>query len=127
MNKEDVKTLIMLYQQHPCLYVTKSVDYHNQIKREKALQMICEQYENITQQSLTPEIVKKKINNLRSQYLEHLNRIKRSKASGASFDDVYKPSWWLFEEMSFLDPHLVQRKEESSLTLSKYKISSIMA
>ncbi|CAL1671891.1 unnamed protein product [Lasius platythorax] len=90
MDKENVKILIMLYEQHPCLYVIKSVDYHNRTKREKALQMICDQYEHMTQQSLTPEIVKKKINNLRFQYLEHLNKIKQSKASGVSSNDVYK-------------------------------------
>jgi hypothetical protein len=38
-NKKNVKILLMLYQQHPCLYVTKSVEYHNRMKRDQALQI----------------------------------------------------------------------------------------
>lgn len=114
--------LLMLYQQHPCLYVTKSVEYHNRMKRDKAFQIICNQYQELTGQPLTIEIAKKKINNLRSQYLDQLNKIKQSKSSGASVDDIYKPTWWLFEDMSFLNPHIAQRKGESSITVSKYDL-----
>ncbi|XP_018398018.1 PREDICTED: uncharacterized protein LOC108776024 [Cyphomyrmex costatus] len=45
--------------------------------------------------------------------------MKQLKANGVCSHDVYKPSWWLFEEMSFLDPYIAQRKGESSLTISK--------
>ena len=62
------------------------------------------------------------MNNLRSQYLDQLNKIKQSKSSGASVDDIYKPTWWLFEDMSFLNPHIAQRKGESSITVSKYNL-----
>lgn len=117
--KENTKILLLLYQQHPCLYVTKCADYHNRMKRDQALQMICNQYKELTGQALTTEIAKRKINNLRSQYLDHLNKIKKSKSSGASTDDIYKPVWWLFEDMSFLNPHITQRKGESSITVSK--------
>jgi len=102
-----------------CLYVTKSAEYHNRMKRDEAYQIICNRYKDITGQSLTTDIAKKKINNLRSQYLDHLNKIKHSKSSGASTDDIYKPTWWLFEDMSFLNPHTAQRKRESSITVSK--------
>jgi hypothetical protein len=73
-------------------------------------------------QSITTEIAKKKINNLRSQYLDHLNKIKQSKSSGAATHDVYKPTWWLFEDMSFLNPHITQRKGKSFVTVSKYDL-----
>ncbi|XP_029159103.1 uncharacterized protein LOC114931291 [Nylanderia fulva] len=115
MDKDNIRTLLLLYQQHPCLYVVKSIDYHNRIKREKVLQTICDQYTEITEQPLTIEIAKKKINNLRSQYLDYLNKIKQSKASGASTDEIYKPTWWLYEDMKFLDPYISQRKGESSI------------
>lgn len=123
MDKDNIKTLLLLYQQHPCLYIVKSVDYHNRIKRETALQMICNQYTEITKQPLTIEMAKKKINNLRSQYLDYLNKIKRSKASGVSTDEIYKPTWWLYEDMQFLDPHIAHRKGESSITVSRSKRS----
>ena len=60
IDKENVKILLMLYQQHPCLYVTKSVEYHNRMKRDKAFQTICNQYQELTGQPLTTEIAKKK-------------------------------------------------------------------
>ncbi|KYN27984.1 hypothetical protein ALC57_02608 [Trachymyrmex cornetzi] len=116
MDRDNVRTLLLLYQQHPCLYIVKSVDYHNRIKREKALQIICNQYTEITKEPITIEIAKKKINNLRSQYLDYLNKIKQSKASGASADEIYRPTWWLYEDMKFLDPYIAQRKGESSIT-----------
>lgn len=119
ITKENTKILLLLYQQHPCLYVTKCADYHNRMKRDQAFQMICTQYKEVTGQALPTEIAKRKINNLRSQYLDHLNKIKKSKSSGASTDDIYKPVWWLFEDMSFLNPHITQRKGESSITVSK--------
>ena len=65
---------------------------------------------------LTIETAKKKINNLRSQYLDHLYKIKQLKASGVSTDEIYKPIWWLYEDMKFLDSHIAQRKGESSMT-----------
>ncbi|XP_026830445.1 uncharacterized protein LOC109611167 [Ooceraea biroi] len=117
-NKDNVKILLMLYQQHPCLYVTKCAEYYNRMKRDKALQIICKQYTDLTGQPLTVDIAKKKINNLRSQYLEQLNKIKQSKSSGASTDDIYTPTWWLFEDMSFLNPRITQRKGESSIMIS---------
>lgn len=91
-NKENVRTVVMLYEQHPCLYVTKSVDYHNRNKRDQALQTICRNYQDITNQSITTDIVKKKINSLRCQYLGEINKIRQSKVSGASADEVYKPT-----------------------------------
>lgn len=114
-NRENVRTLVMLYEQHPCLYVTKSAEYHNRNKRDQALQTICRNYEEITKQPITVDAVKKKINNLRSQYLEQINKIRQSKVSGASADEVYKPTWWLFDDMSFLSVHIAARSGESSL------------
>lgn len=114
-NKENIRTLVMLYEQHPCLYITKSADYHNRNKRDQALKTICNNYQEITNESITVDAVKKKINNLRSQYLDQLNKIRQSKMSGASTDEVYKPTWWLFEDMSFLSAHVAARSGESSL------------
>lgn len=118
-NKDNIRTLLFLYEQHPSLYVVKSADYHNRTKRDNAYQQICQQYEEITKQHLTIEAAKKKINNLRSQYLDSVSKIKASKSSGMSTNDIYKPTWWLFEDMKFLDPHIAQRKGESSITVSR--------
>lgn len=91
-NKDNIRTLVLLYEQQPTLYVVKSADYHNRTKRENAYRQICQQYEEITKQTLFVETAKKKINNLRSQYLDYLSKIKISKSSGMSTDDIYKPT-----------------------------------
>lgn len=113
MDKENIRTLVMLYEQHPCLYVTKSAEYHNRNERDQALQTICRSYQELTKS--TVDTVKKKINNLRSQYLEQVNKIRQSKVSGASVDEVYKPTWWLFDDMSFLSVYIAARSGESLL------------
>lgn len=48
--------------------------------------------------------------------MENINKIRKSKVSGAATDEVYKPKWWLFPELSFLDPFITIRKGESSIT-----------
>lgn len=122
MEKDNVKTLLSLYEQYPCLYVVKSADYHNRTKREKALKDISQHYEEITGEAITIEVLKRKINSLRAQYLDNNNKIKQSKSSGASIDDIFKPTWWAYEYMKFVDPHIVQKKGESSITKRVNKI-----
>jgi len=46
--------------------------------------------------------LKKKINTLRSNFRKELKKINDSKRSGAGADDVYEPSSWVFEELTFL-------------------------
>lgn len=116
LTKEQTRMLILLYQQHPCLYVQKSEDYHNRDKRFKALQTIAQQFLELCGCIISVDIIKKKIASLRTQYLEQINKIQKSKSSGAGTDDVYKPTWWLFEELSFLAPHVASRKGESSVS-----------
>lgn len=108
--------LILLYQQHPCLYVQKSKDYHNRDQRLKALQTIAQQLHKMGGCIVTIDVIKKKIASLRTQYLEQINKIQKSKSSGAGTDDIFKPTWWLFEELSFLAPHVAARKGESSVS-----------
>lgn len=103
-------------------YVIKSADYHNRTKRDDAYRLICQQYEEITNQALSIESAKKKINSLRSQYLDCINKIKTSKTSGTSTDDIYKPifiNMVVIRRYEFPDPHIAQRKGESSITVHK--------
>ncbi|XP_071575296.1 uncharacterized protein [Temnothorax nylanderi] len=116
LTKEQTRMLVLLYQQHPCLYVQKSEDYHNRDKRLKALQTIAQQLLELSGCVVTVDVIKKKIAGLRTQYLEQINKIQKSKSSGAGADDVFKPTWWLFEELSFLAPHVASRKGESSVS-----------
>jgi len=59
LTKEQTRTLVLLYQQYPCLYVQKSKDYHNRDKRLKALQTIAQQLHELCE--ITIDVIKKKL------------------------------------------------------------------
>lgn len=110
--------LVQLYEQHPCLYVVESVDYHNKVKRERALSTITKEFNNLTGVEHTVEDVTKKIHGFRTQYSENKNKIKKSINSGAGTDEIYQPKWFLFDSLSFLDQHTKVRESVSSLPSS---------
>lgn len=91
LTKEQTRMLVLLYQQHPCLYVQKSEDYHNRDKRLKALQTIAQQLHELCGYEIAIDVIKKKIASLRTQYLEQINKIQKSKSSGVGTDDIFKP------------------------------------
>lgn len=94
--------LIELYRQRPCLWNVKCEEYRNRDAKYKAYE---ELYNDV--KSLDPlctvEIVKKKLNTLRSQYRKEVKQISTSKKSGASADDVYLPKLWCFNHLKFLN------------------------
>ena len=46
--------------------------------------------------------VKKKFNSLRTNFRKELKKMRYSKKSGAGTDEIYDPTLWYFNEMSFL-------------------------
>uniref|UniRef100_A0A6P7H525 Uncharacterized protein LOC114346196 n=1 Tax=Diabrotica virgifera virgifera TaxID=50390 RepID=A0A6P7H525_DIAVI len=99
---ELTKLLLILYENYPCLYDIRSSKYHNKVERIQALEDI---KNNLIahNNSITVDLIKKKIHGIRSQYFTEVNKIKKSEASGASTDDVYVPKLWFFEMASFLN------------------------
>jgi len=51
----------------------------------------------------------KKMEHMRDQRKRLLKKIKDSKRSGTSTDDIFKPAVWWFDFVSFLDPDLKGR------------------
>lgn len=71
--------------------------------RENALKEISTSLSTENQYTVSPKDVQKKIHGIRSQYFSELNKIKRSKASGAGTNEIYTPKLWCFHLLSFLD------------------------
>ncbi|KAK9721115.1 RNase H-like domain found in reverse transcriptase [Popillia japonica] len=59
----------------------------------------------------------KKINNLRSQFLEVTKKKKVIPPSGSGAEDCVKPNWWLYDSLSFLLPYTKKDKGESNLNV----------
>ncbi|XP_031340358.1 uncharacterized protein LOC116168580 [Photinus pyralis] len=116
---EIVETLVSLYQLQPVLYKTDSPSYHNNLLRHKALDAIRTELMNIYKQDFTNEEISKKINNLRTQFIENVRKVKKQAPSGSGSESP-KPAWWLYDSLFFLLPYLKKDKGISNIrTLSK--------
>lgn len=77
---------IKLYQEEDCLWNARLLDYKN---KDSALGRIATA---MNLEGFDVSDVKYKIKNIRSSYCQELKKIQFSQASGASPEDVYKPT-----------------------------------
>ncbi|XP_037918559.1 uncharacterized protein LOC119656228 isoform X2 [Hermetia illucens] len=103
---EEVKVLIILYQQKELLYNAQHPDYTNREKRLHAYDEITERLRYM-RKTITTEEVKAKIELLRRQFLVELNKIQSAYYSGRS-----APSVWWFNSMKFIQSHLKRRNTD---------------
>ncbi|KAH9633665.1 hypothetical protein HF086_009765 [Spodoptera exigua] len=59
-------------------------------------------YKNI-EKDATVKTLKKKIDNLKTNYFKELKKVKASKHTGAGSEDVYVPTIWYYDSFSFLE------------------------
>lgn len=59
--------------------------------------------------------VKKKFNSLRTNYRKELKKHLQSMKSGSGTDDIYHPTLWYFNEMSFLQDQETASDSQSSM------------
>ncbi|GLV37438.1 Dpt-YFP repressor by overexpression [Carabus blaptoides fortunei] len=113
--REAMEILVDLYENYPTLYAVKSTDYHNRNLKRTAMEELTKQLNIRLNKNFNVEEVKSKVTKLRSQFIENMGKIKASKASGARAEDVYKPTWFLFNHLRFIVPHILHRKGKSNL------------
>ena len=101
-------TALELFEMHPALYNVMSPDYRDRTLKEKAWLSIAENLD------FPVADVKKKIHNLRSQYLTNLKLVERSKTSGKSTDEVFVPRWPYYTAMKFLYTYVSPRETINS-------------
>lgn len=95
-----IKDFIDLYRQHKCLWKIKDATYANRALRTKAYQELLGLYKTVDA-GATVESVKNKINNMRSAFRKELKKVKMSKRSGSSADEIYTPSLWYYDLFLF--------------------------
>jgi hypothetical protein len=99
---------IKLYQEEDCLWNARLLDYKNKDSRSLALERIATA---MNLDGFDVSDVKYKIKNIRSSYCQELKKIQFSQASGASPEDVYKPTVVWFNTLhSFLKSFVFQRE-----------------
>ena len=104
-----------LYRNFPALWKIKSDDYKNRLLKSECYVKLIEKLREIDP-STTRSTVTKKINSLRSNYRRELKKVLNSMKSGAGVDDdIYTPSLWYFDDLSFLRDQEVQQPGVSSM------------
>lgn len=106
---EDVmREFIDKYQSHPCLWKVKSSEYMDKNKKEEAFGKLVEVFKQINPDA-DVNLVKKKINSMRSCFRKEYKRTMDSKRSGTGTDQVYKPTLWYFDLLLFLKDQEIPR------------------
>ncbi|CAG9858720.1 unnamed protein product [Phyllotreta striolata] len=99
--KEVWIEIIETYKGMQYLWDKKDPNYFNKKMRLSANSRLCDVYKKLDKK-VTVAAFKRKLKNLRTCYLRELRKVKSSQATAASLDDVYIPSLWYYNLLSFL-------------------------
>lgn len=112
-DKTFVADFIDEYKNHPALWNIKSVISKNKHLRNKGIEaLVLKCKERIPEAD--DSFVKKKINNLRTAYKRELAKVRASKRTGSSADEIYTPTLWYFDLLSFTMEYETGREGISS-------------
>lgn len=100
-NKEFWCEFIEIYKGLPALWKIKSDCYKNRRLKDDGYKILTEKLKTIVPDA-DREMVKKKINALRTSYRRELDKIKKSMRSGAGTEEIYIPTLWYFKDIDFL-------------------------
>lgn len=95
-------------------------DYVDKVKRVKYNKMV--EVLRVMHPTITQEDVRKKIHILRTSYRRESNKVKRSKQSSSSMDDIYVPILWYYKELPFLED---QMEHDVGITTVEDQVSNI--
>ncbi|CAJ0945933.1 unnamed protein product [Ranitomeya imitator] len=114
--EEFVRELIEMYRSLPCLWQIKSADYSNRNKKKEAFAKLVALFkQHNPSEKVDESVVWKKIQVLRTVYKKELNKVVKSKKSGAATDEVYVPSLWYFDLLGFTRDQELLRTMASSM------------
>jgi hypothetical protein len=106
-NKEFWREFIQLYRSLPELWKVKSDVYKNCSLKDAGYDEPVEKVREI-EDDADRDMVRKKINGLRTACRTELKKITDSTKSGIGRDDIYVPSLWYYEDLDFLRHHEIQ-------------------
>ncbi|VEN45120.1 unnamed protein product [Callosobruchus maculatus] len=121
-SNEQTSLLIELYETYKCLYAIKHPDYHNKHKRSAAIKAIVEALK-VGRPTATEQDVQKKFLGLRTTYAHERRKVLDSLRSGMGEDEVYRPTLWYYDKMSFLNDHLQIRSSRSSHPITEFAVT----
>ncbi|CAJ0957761.1 unnamed protein product [Ranitomeya imitator] len=112
-DQKFVWALIDMYRSLPCLWKIKSADYSNRYKKKAVYEKLVALYkEHHPTETVDENIVRKKIQALRTVYKKEINKVEKSMKSGPGTDDVYVPKLWYYDLLVFTPdqeiPHTCQ-------------------
>ena len=88
MNTDQIMKFVELYRNCECLWDIQLHSYKCRDARDQALKQVSEEM-NIT--GFGPKEVAQKIKNIRTTYKQEVHKILKSKTTGSSSDNIYKP------------------------------------
>lgn len=112
--REFLTEFIELYRSFTCLWLVKSKEYSDRNKKDLAYIELVKKYKEFDP-SADRNTVVKKINALRTVYKKELSKVNKSEKSGAGADDIYKPTLWYFDLLSFLNDQDSARPSRSTM------------
>lgn len=99
------------YENNPCLWNLKDVEYKDKITREEAVRQLAVSFNKSECE------IQRKLHGLRNQHAGETRKEKTSRTSQGA-DEVYKSKWIYFESLKFLSIESnVGRKTVSNLTI----------
>ncbi|XP_017467846.1 PREDICTED: uncharacterized protein LOC108360174 [Rhagoletis zephyria] len=110
--KAAILRLIELWEGYESLYNPHHKLYHNKHARQQAFSDLAEKLSDLLPTIGSTE-VKAKLTYLRGQYTREVAKQKERK-SGAGAEEVYIPSAFYFEKLTFLQAFIKVRKGESN-------------
>jgi len=87
--EDDTYKFVGLYRDYECLWNMSSANYENKHMRQRAIEVILQAMER---EEFGVAEVEQNIKNIRSTYYQEVQKIEKSRASGISPHDVYKPT-----------------------------------
>jgi hypothetical protein len=99
-DKPFVTEFLETYKCHPALWNTKinlSKNKHLRNIGIEDLLMVCQE----KFKDANAAFIKQKINNLRTAFSRELNKVLESKTTGSSTDEIYVPTLWYYDLLSF--------------------------
>lgn len=76
--------------------------YSNRDKKNQAYATLIDKCKEVDREA-TKDTVAKKINSFRTIYRKELSKVKTSMRSDAGAEEIYRPSLWYFDLLSFLN------------------------
>ncbi|KAG8232189.1 hypothetical protein J437_LFUL011416 [Ladona fulva] len=101
VSRKFLSEFIALYRSHPCLWKVKSKEYSDRNKKYVAYEELRIKLLEIDSEA-TKDKVLKKINSLRTCFRKELKKVYESLESEKVAEDIYKPSLWYYEDLTFL-------------------------